>query len=193
MHLVSIVQALSLWLLFIASPVHSLEMIALKSSIRQEIKNRLQHVTRESILSQSHGVLEQLFSVPHVQDSRTVCIYLSMQGEVDTFPIIDRCLQMGKTVFIPKVIGKHPEDMRMFHLKSFDQIETFPKNKWGIPEPSLSMINIEEEPYLETIDVVFLPGVAFDSVGGRVGHGKGYYGKKIAALLFIFSSLHSLF
>jgi 5-formyltetrahydrofolate cyclo-ligase len=100
-----------------------------------------------------------------------------MQGEIDTYPIISKCLELGKVVYIPKVVGKQAEDMRMFHLQTFDQIGTFPKNKWGIPEPSISMINLEDETYLESIDVVFVPGVAFDSRCGRVGHGKGYYGR----------------
>jgi 5-formyltetrahydrofolate cyclo-ligase len=103
-----------------------------------------------------------------------------MSGEIDTKHIIQKCFEGGKRVFIPKVVGKLPEDMRMFELQSMDQIESFPKNKWGIPEPPKSLINLEEEPYLGIIDTVFVPGVAFTRSGARLGHGKGYYGKRLS-------------
>ena len=172
-------QTLQVFVYFLLALISnkSFSMLAVKASIRQEMKSRLLNVVKESVTSQSERVLGQLLSLPSVVESRTVCIYLSMQGEIDTYPIISKCLELGKVVYIPKVVGKQAEDMRMFHLQTFDQIGTFPKNKWGIPEPSISVINLEEETYLESIDVVFVPGVVFDSRCGRVGHGKGYYGR----------------
>ena len=52
------------------------------------------------------------------------------------------------------------------------EIEAFPRNKWGIPEPQGIAFSRDGLP---DIDLVIVPGVAFDSTCQRLGHGKGYY------------------
>ena len=130
----------------------------------------------ENILEQSNEVAKKLFALPEVINGRNVCVYLSMGGEIETKMIIQKCFELGKSVYVPKVVGKSAPDMRMFQLQSLEQLEKFPKNNWGIPEPPIAEMNLTDESYLADIDLVFLPGVAFDSFCGRVGHGKGYYG-----------------
>lgn len=55
-----------------------------------------------------------------------------------------------------------------------DEIQNFPKSNWGIPEP-IALHGISRDDY-RVIDLVVVPGVAFDSQCRRLGHGKGYYG-----------------
>jgi 5-formyltetrahydrofolate cyclo-ligase len=158
-------------------------MSSLKTLLRSELKTVLQNLDVESVRSQSETVCRKLFELPAVQRSSVICVYLSMSGEVDTSPILRKCFEDGKTVYIPKIVGKQAEDMRMFEVKSMKQIESFPKNRWGIPEPPISLVNIHEEPYLNQIEAVFIPGVAFDRSCGRLGHGKGYYGKMLCFMI----------
>lgn len=66
--------------------------------------------------------------------------------------------------------------MVMLPVASAQEIDSFPRSKWGIPEPELD----PEKPdgtYSGKIDVVIVPGVAFDEGCNRLGHGKGYYGE----------------
>jgi len=66
--------------------------------------------------------------------------------------------------------------MVMMEVLSIQEIEQFPKNKWGIPEPPEDLLlQRANGADMGVIDLVILPGVAFDSLCGRVGHGKGYY------------------
>ena len=75
--------------------------------------------------------------------------------------------------------------MVMVRVNSLLDIENFPKSKWGIPEPTDEYIR--DHPDVTgtpgAIDVVLVPGVAFDRNCARLGHGKGYYGNKINCIV----------
>ena len=68
----------------------------------------------------------------------------------------------------------------MIQIFKEEDIDSFPKNKWGIPEPSTEeAMRCTDHTYSGKIDLVLVPGVAFDANCGRLGHGKGYYGELI--------------
>lgn len=75
-----------------------------------------------------------------------------------------------------KVIGPKSEDMVMLPVTSSQEIDDYPRSKWGIPEPPLSD-NKPDATSSGKIDLVIMPGVAFDRGCNRLGHGKGYYGE----------------
>lgn len=151
--------------------------ISAKASIRKHLRTVLNQLSLSQVESQSKQVAERLggFSA-FTTNSDAVCIYLSMPGEVQTYPIVKSLLENGKRVFIPKVTGKRSEDMVMFEISSYNEIETFPKNRWGIPEPPLETVLARPDATtLGIIRSVIVPGVAFDLSCARLGHGNGYY------------------
>ena len=103
--------------------------------------------------------------------------------EVETSSILNVCFTMQKKIYVPKIIGKCSNDMQMLHVRSQHDLKTCVVNAWGIPEPSLYYNNIKEEDHLLRgnvedecdVDLILVPGVAFDVHGNRCGHGKGYY------------------
>lgn len=97
-----------------------------------------------------------------------------MPFELQTQQLIHSALKSGKRVFIPKVLGKESSQMTMVPIESFEEIEAFPKNAWGIPEPIVESATSDEA--LISIDLIIVPGVAFSMNFDRLGHGKGYYG-----------------
>ena len=107
-----------------------------------------------------------------------------MSKEIQTDYLLTACFAHNKKVLIPKVIGKQSSDMWMLPVQNRDQINSFPKSKWGIPEPSLTDFSADQDMVGSGyIDLIFVPGVAFNSSCGRVGHGKGYYGTSVSQLL----------
>ncbi|KAF9346512.1 hypothetical protein BGX26_001964, partial [Mortierella sp. AD094] len=67
--------------------------------------------------------------------------------------------------------------MDMVKIESWEDFLSLPKNNWNIPEPRLDELR---ENVLETshgLDLVVMPGLAFDHSGTRLGHGRGYYDK----------------
>lgn len=128
--------------------------------------------------------------------AKRIGIYLSMPAaEIQTDEIVRDALRSGKTVFVP-FLGKHqnaPPDtpksvMDMVDLRSLSDYTSLKRDSWGIPTIGRDTVS-EREGILgywtkntsnEGLDMVLLPGVAFDvdSENGRIrrlGHGKGFY------------------
>lgn len=78
-----------------------------------------------------------------------------------------------------QVLGPASADMRMFPLESDEEASSFPLTKWKIPEPPEELVlSREDGTFAGDIDVVIVPAMAVDSRCNRLGHGKGYYGKR---------------
>jgi 5-formyltetrahydrofolate cyclo-ligase len=76
------------------------------------------------------------------------------------------------------VTGPKPGDLVMLPVGSAQEIDAFPRSKWGIPEPDLpDDVAAVDGTYSGMIDLVVVPGVAFDARCNRLGHGRGYYGE----------------
>lgn len=119
-------------------------------------------------------------------------------GEISTKAIVLDALQEGKKVFIPYTYiipspaAEGPKSsMNMVTLQSKEDYESLRPDAWGIPTPSESSVN-ERDSCLnddevraeglagartrnESLDMVVMPGMAFDKGLARLGHGKGYY------------------
>lgn len=77
------------------------------------------------------------------------------------------------------MLGPASADMRMFPLESEVEASSFPLTKWKIPEPPVDLVlSREDGVFTGDIDLVVVPAMAFDSRCNRLGHGRGYYGKK---------------
>lgn len=65
-------------------------------------------------------------------NAKRVSLYLSMEKEVHTNLLVENALSEGKECFIPFCHAGH---MKMLKLKDFEDLNTLPKNSWGIKEP----------------------------------------------------------
>lgn len=124
-------------------------------------------------------------------------MYLSMpKGEVSTTDIIRQALVQRKKVFVP-YIHKSSESatsnpyMEMFALRSQEDLDNLQSDSWGIPTLEKASLDSRENALggfgpsgnydlknnnvFEGLDLILLPGVAFDQSGQRLGHGKGFY------------------
>lgn len=125
-------------------------------------------------------------------------MYLSMPtGEITTTGIVKDALAQGKRVFIPytyvpdaQIPGQPKSIMDMVELHSIKDFETLHPDKWNIPTPSVDSISSRENSFggkglthgknvqttdQDGLDLIVMPGMAFDSSFGRLGHGKGFY------------------
>jgi len=147
----------------------------LKKTLRSEMRTILSQLSAAKISEQSTALTEHLFALPCYQESKILSIYVPMKHELQTYEIINHAIKTGKRVFIPKVTGPMPPDMVMIELNSPEQLASFPKSKWGIPEPPDDLASGGDAWAMELIDLVLLPGVSFNDSCRRLGHGKGYY------------------
>ena len=98
---------------------------------------------------------------PHAE---SFLFFYPIRKEPDLTPLAEELIRKGKLVAFPKVVGKEIFPVMVNSLK-----ELFP-GKFGVREPSLEFDRI-----LTGIDVAFIPGLAFDRYGFRIGYGGGYY------------------
>lgn len=125
----------------------------------------------------STNCFNKLKSLEQYHRSTNICCFLSMKNEMHTYGFIREALSEGKRIYIPKVTGPRPCDMIITELESFELIDSFPKSKWGIPEPPPDYLLAHPDVSSDVVlDLVVVPGVVFDKSGGRIGHGRGYYG-----------------
>lgn len=119
-------------------------------------------------------------------------------GEISTSSIVHDALKQKKRVFIPYTYkpetpreGQPKSIMDMVELKSIDDFENLQTDTWGIPTPSEDSISARANCFGGTgltqgetkkvsnedsgLDMIIMPGMAFDSDFGRLGHGKGFY------------------
>eukprot|EP00928_Gymnodinium_smaydae_P064066 TRINITY_DN47499_c0_g1_i1.p1 TRINITY_DN47499_c0_g1~~TRINITY_DN47499_c0_g1_i1.p1 ORF type:complete len:249 (-),score=32.59 TRINITY_DN47499_c0_g1_i1:40-786(-) len=162
-------------------------MREMKNKLRKEIRSQLRAMTNNEASSQSHKVWERLFALEEYQNAKSVGLFLSMPtGEIKTDEALGHAMDNGKQVYIPEV-GKDFElcNMDLILVPPSSSSEpnqeifhaAWPRNKWGIPEPPESMVRQAAAP--GDIDVLVVPGLAFDRAGGRLGQGKGYYDRFI--------------
>jgi 5-formyltetrahydrofolate cyclo-ligase len=151
-------------------------------------------------LALANTVYQKLISLPEYKAAKNVSIYLSMPGgEVATDSIVEHAIGEGKKVFVPylhKVQGQKGRLMNMLALSSLKDFKQACSNrdKWGIPTLEQSTIEQRakvlegEGEDVSKLDLILMPGVAFDSKLNRLGHGKGFYDHFLARYMALHNS-----
>jgi 5-formyltetrahydrofolate cyclo-ligase len=143
----------------------------LKIKIRKQVLAARDSMLPGQRTAKSREIGERLFALPEFKSARIVMFFASFRSEVETGLMIQRALISGKRVILPKVTGK---DLALFEIRDFEK-DVSP-GAWGIPEPVASRpIDLAE------IDLIIVPGVAFDDRGNRLGYGAGFYDKLLPA------------
>lgn len=164
-----------------------------KQSLRKTLRDRLKDCSVDDIRQQSEAVWERLILLEEYKKAKSIGLFLSMpKGEIDTDPAIRYAVRDQKDIYVPHV-GANFESAEMELIKvvqdraapsTVEKTGLFhhqwPKNKWGIPEPPPEMTRQTAQP--GDIDVIVVPGLAFDRQGNRLGQGKGYYDRFLARM-----------
>ena len=137
-----------------------------KKELRRQIREMKRSMTEEEIVSASEKLGELFLASEAYQKAKTIYGYLPYNQEVRTVPMLQRAIDDGKRVAVPKCYG---DEMRFIYLEDLSQVE---KGYCGIPEP------IADEPVADgQTALVLMPGLAFDPQGHRMGYGGGFYDK----------------
>jgi len=138
-----------------------------KEKFRKEILDKLDRQSVGEALQKSRVIKEKLFSLPEFKKAKTVMLYASKTKEVNTYEMIDGALEMGKKVALPRCAGLEgivPKEI-------IDRHTDLEKGTYGVYEPKKQQADVQPE----NIDLIIVPGLAFDRQNARLGRGKGYY------------------
>ncbi|RUT78553.1 5-formyltetrahydrofolate cyclo-ligase [Ancylomarina longa] len=142
-----------------------------KKKVRKEIKSIKETYSYPQKKEMSQPILDMLEQLPEFIQAKTIMLYWSMKDEVYTHEFVSKWAQKKK-VILPSVKGN------TLDLKVFQGLDNLIEGEnYGIPEPEGSIFMEEDE-----IDLIIIPGVAFDKDNNRMGRGKAYYDRLLNSL-----------
>ena len=147
-----------------------------KKKIREELLKKLKDHKEVERLHKSFKIAHKLFLLEEFIKAKTVLFYLSMDGEVDTLRMIKEAIKQGKRVAVPVICRAAHEMIPSLIEDTETELKTGP---YGVRHPKEECVRPIP---LESIDLVVLPGLAFDEVGNRLGRGMGYYDRFLSRL-----------
>jgi 5-formyltetrahydrofolate cyclo-ligase len=152
------------------TPEQLIDPRQVKQAIRQQAhENRRAQDDKEAL---SRAICQQFASLPEYQAARTVMFYLDVRTEVRTREYLPQALGHGKRIVVPYCIDG---ELELFHLESMDELAV---GMYKILEPRQELRTAPGKRVEVTeVDLIMVPGVAFDRTGARMGHGFGYYDK----------------
>ncbi len=148
----------------------------MKKEIRRTIINARLALTPRQVEEYSQSIAGYVLSLPAWREARTVMIYVDFRQEVQTGRLIRQALEKGKRVMVP-VCRQQPRVLVASEIKDYPG--DLAPGCWGILEPKPECLRPVDP---EEIDLVLVPGVAFDRYGNRLGYGAGYYDRFLALL-----------
>ena len=137
----------------------------MKKAIRKQVLQELKSLSKEEKQSINVWLTEQLLQHPFYKKAKTIATYLSFPHEFQTARLIEQAQKDGKTILIPKTYPYGKMDLVLYEPEKLE------RNSFGLLEPQGEAIVFEPS----QIDLIPVPGLAFNTSGYRVGYGGGYY------------------
>ncbi len=146
------------------------QLSELKTQIREQAHAARKDQPDKDGVSQI--IIDRFMQLPEYQSAKSVMFYVDVRTEVRTRQALPAALASGKRIVIPYCVDG---ELELFQLESMDELEL---GMYRILEPKAELRGIAaKKTPVEELDLIMVPGVAFDRRGGRTGHGKGYYDK----------------
>ena len=140
-----------------------------KKTLREQLLAKRRHSSVETCLALSLEVQNRLLESAHFQKAKCLAAYSAVCNEVLTDEIARQALADGKRLVYPRVRNV---SLEFVQIESPDQLS---QGSFGVLEPTgAKAVPISE------IDLIVVPGVAFDRCGHRLGYGRGFYDRTLA-------------
>lgn len=143
----------------------------IKQELRVEIASTRNGLSMDQRREKSSLVCKYASEWLERENVASLMAYVSFRSELDTSLLITQAWAEQRTVLLPRVIPATSE-MSVHLVKSWSDLAP---GAYGIHEPVVSHTASEEKQEIALPEVVFVPGLAFDIQGGRLGYGRGYY------------------
>lgn len=141
----------------------------MKKIIRQKLLHKRESLAPDVVLTKSQKIFDTLKTFPLYQNAKSIMMYIDFHNEVKTNHMISDLLLQKKNVLIPISI---PATKEIILSQLLNPEKELIKSTYGILEPKKEYIR-KRDPAI--LDLMVLPGIAFDLKGYRIGYGGGYY------------------
>lgn len=145
-----------------------------KDRLRREFLRRRAESDPTWRAEASQSITDRALALPEVRGASAVCAFMSRGDEVDTSAIVRSLMESKGALIVPRTLERG-----LLELRRADKYpEGFARGRFGILEPQPHTFT--EIIAVESLEVVFVPGAAFDRRGHRIGYGGGYYDRLLA-------------
>lgn len=142
------------------------EMRTVKRDLRQKLLQRQAALTPEYKREASARIFAHLLAMEDFQNASRVFLYVGTAQEVDTRPMLEAMLQMGKRVFVPKTIT-----LGQMEACAMGDLSELTPGRHGILEPA----DAKRAASPDSLDLILVPCLGFNQRGYRLGYGGGFY------------------
>ncbi len=149
-----------------------------KKEIRKRILARRGELPKEVWESATSDITRKVTEEAAFKEAQTLYCYVDYRGEVGTRKLMQEAWVRGKTVAVPKVEGK---TMQFYQI---DNLRELKPGAYGILEPEGVRERLKV-PDAAKKEVLIMPGSAFDTDGGRIGYGGGFYDRYMEMYPFL--------
>ena len=140
-----------------------------KSDLRRRLLEKRLSLNHRDVWIRTEYIKRSLIELKSFQEARSIALYYPIKNEVGIQGIFKIAKELGKGIYFPLVDGSSLE------FRKINDLAELKIGRFEVPEPSHCFPGVE----IEDIDLIVMPGIAFDSFGVRVGYGKGYYDRTI--------------
>ena len=147
-----------------------------KKILRERILALLRNQKEEERLNKSLAIGGKLFAMQEFQRAETILFYASFDGEVETFEMMKNAQKLGKIIGLPRIVESKKKIIPMPVASLETDLEDGP---YGIKQSKADPAEAIEN---DRLDMVIVPGVAFDKQNNRLGRGGGYYDQFLGTL-----------
>ncbi len=147
-----------------------------KSEIRDDITAKLDLLSENEISVKNLSIEEKLFDFANFLESNISLFYMNSYGGFNIRELIKKCLAQNSIIVLPSFdVEKH--EMELMKIDNVNTDLKIGQREISEPDPA----RCKSVP-IDSIDIAFIPGIAFDEKGGRIGSGEGYYDRFIPNL-----------
>ena len=148
------------------------DLQAAKKALRSKIIAARRKLTDNYRQRASNRMMTVFCALPDFKEPRKVLCYASMADEVQIRPLMEKWLSLGVTVALPHITGKG-----QMEAVSFTDFDSLVEGEYGILTPDLEKGEIIPP---DELDLIIVPGIAYDTRGDRLGMGGGFYDAYLA-------------
>jgi 5-formyltetrahydrofolate cyclo-ligase len=138
-----------------------------KKILRKEIINKRENIDIADREKMDKEIIKRFCESEYYKKAKKIFIYISYCSEINTRGIIQKALDESKEIYVPRT----ELDTRSMDAVRITSLDNLVKSSYGILEPSKEKLGINPN----ELDLIVVPGVAFDRDGGRIGYGAGFY------------------
>lgn len=146
-----------------------------KKEIRESVSARRHALGEKQVFLASQAIIDSLQASELYKKANSVMFYCSIKEEVYTHGAIASALSAGKTVVLPRS-NVRTTTLELYKMHSISELV---KGAYGVLEP---VPDKSRQVQVSDIDLIIVPGVAFDKMGNRIGLGLGYYDRLLAGI-----------